>query len=87
MQFKTERITFEAAWKDGATKLVRLTTERLREKQNVKVIVGVAFAMFKSEGENDKTIQAHTIPESVYSEAAVSNFSRSEKRDLRKRMQ
>ena len=87
--FKKEHTTFEAAWKDGVARLVKLAAERIREKQNLKVVVGVELTIVKlnEDGEDKKTIHAHTMPESVYSEDAVDMFIRGKKGDLQKRMQ
>ena len=42
----------------------------MREKPNLKIVVGVECLIVKprEEEETEKTIHAHTMPESVYSE-------------------
>ena len=55
----------------------------------MKIVVGVECLIVKprEEEETEKTIHAHTMPESVYSEDAVDKFIRSKKGDLAKRLQ
>ncbi len=71
--------------------LVNLAAEKIREKQNLKVVVGVEFTIMKPiEGgdiHNIRTIHAHTMPEAVCSEDAITKFIRGKKGDLQKRMQ
>ena len=52
-------------------------------------MVGVECLIVKprEDAETEKTIHAHTMPESVYSEDAVNKFIRSKKGDLAKRLQ
>ncbi len=61
----------------------------MKEKQKMKIVVGVECIIIKprEDEETKKTIHAHTIPESVYSEDAVDKFIRSKKGDLAKRLQ
>ena len=89
IQFKKEHATFEAAWKDGVARLVRLAADKIREKRNLKIVVGVELTIVKLNGdeEDEKTIHAHTMPEAACSEDAVDKFTRSKKGDLAKRMQ
>ena len=89
VQFKKKHTTFEAAWKDGVLRLVRLAADKIREKDNLKVVIGIEFTIIKVNGdeEDEKTIHAHTMPEAVYSEDAVDKFIRSKRGDLAKRMQ
>ncbi len=94
LNFKKEHSSFEAAWKDGVAKLVNLAAEKIREKQNLKVVVGVEFTIMKPidaayEDAKDtiRTIHAHTMPEAVCSEDAITKFIRGKKGDLQKRMQ
>ena len=89
LKFKKVHTTFEAAWKDGVARLVKIASDTIREKQNLKIVVGVECLIVKprEEEETEKTIHAHTMPESVYSEEAVDKFIRSKKGDLAKRMQ
>ncbi len=81
--------TFEAAWKDSVARLAKIAADKIREKQNLKVVVGVECLIVtpREEEETEKTIHAHTMPESVYSEYAVDKFIRSKKGDLAKRLQ
>ena len=78
VKFKKVHSSFEAAWKDGVAKLVNIAAEKIREKQNLKVVVGVEFTIMKPiEGDamiSTRTIHAHTMPEAVYSEDAVTKF-------------
>ena len=69
--------------------MVKIASDTIREKQNLKIVVGVECLIVKprEEEETEKTIHAHTMPESVYSEDAVDKFIRSKKGDLAKRMQ
>ncbi len=64
-------------------KLVNLAAEKRREKQNLKVVVGVEFTIMKPiEGDdvhNIRTIHAHAMPEAVYSEDAITKFIRGKK--------
>ena len=74
-------------------RLVKMASDTIREKQNLKIVVGVECSIVKprEEEETEKTIHAHTMPESVYSEDAVDKFIRSkkgfQKGDLAKRLQ
>ena len=70
-------------------RLVKIASDTIREKQNLKIVVGVECLIVKprEEEESEKTIHAHTMPESVYSEDAVDKFIRSKKGDLAKRLQ
>ena len=67
LKFKKIQTTFEAAWKDGATRLVKIAADKIREKQNLKLVVGVECLIVKprEDEETEKTIHAHTMPESV----------------------
>ena len=89
LKFKKEHTTFEAAWKDGVARLVKIAADKVREKQNLKLVVGVECLIVKprEDEETEKTIHAHTMPESVYSEDAVDKFIRSKKGDLARRLQ
>ena len=89
LKFKKEHTTFEAAWKDGVARLVQIAAKKIREKTNLKLVVGVECLIVKprEDEETEKTIHAHTMPESVYSEDAVDKFFRSKKGDLAKRLQ
>jgi hypothetical protein len=89
LKFKKDHTTFEAAWKDGVARLVRIAADKIREKRNLKLVVGVECLIVKprEDEETEKTIHAHTMPESVYSEDAVDKFIRSKKGDLAKRLQ
>ena len=73
MTFKKIHTTFEAAWKDGVARLVKIAADKIREKRNLKVLVGVECTIVKprEDDETEKTIHAHTMPESVCSEDAV----------------
>ena len=89
IKFKTKHLTFDAAWKDGVSRLAKLAAQRLQEKQNLKIVVGCEFIIVKDVGgeEIEKTVHAHTMPEAIYSEDAADKFIRSKKGDLAKRMQ
>ena len=89
LNFKKIHTTFEAAWRDGVARLVKIAADEIREKQNLKIVVGVECLIVqpREEEETEKTIHAHTMPESVYSEDAVDKFIRSKKGDLAKRLQ
>ena len=89
LRFKKVHTTFEAAWKDGLARLIRIATEKFKEKNNLKIVVGVECLIVKprEDEETEQTIHAHTMPESIYSEDAVDKFIRSKKGDLSKRMQ
>ena len=84
MKFKKVHTTFEAAWKDGVARLAKIAADKIREKPNLKIVVGVECAIVKPREEEatEKTIHAHTMPESVYSEDAVDKFTKSKKSDL-----
>ena len=41
IKFKKTHTTFEAAWKDGVARLVKIASDTIREKQNLKIVVGV----------------------------------------------
>ncbi len=68
-------------------RLVRIAADKIKEKPNLKLVVGVECLVVKprEDEETEKTI--HTMPESVYSEDAVNKFIRSKKGDLAKRLQ
>ena len=89
IKFKTKHLTFDAAWKDGVSRLAKLAAQRLQEKQNLKIVVGCEFIIVKDVGgeEIEKTVHAHTMPEAIYSEDAADKFIRAKKGDLAKRMQ
>jgi len=78
LRFKKVHTTFEAAWKDGLTRLIRIATDKLKEKKNLKIVVGVECLIVKprEEDETEQTIHAHTMPESIYSEDVVDKFIR-----------
>ncbi len=61
-----ERSTFEAEWKDGVARLVRLATGTMREKRHLKIVVGFDSAMvaLKEGGEDAQTAHASAMPES-----------------------
>ena len=86
LKFKKVHTTFEAAWKDGVVRLIKIASDTIKEKKNLKIVVGVECLIVKprEEDETEKTIHAHTMPESVYSEEAVDKFIRSKKGDLAK---
>ena len=91
LEFKKEYKVFEVAWKDGVQRLIKAAQSKLAEKQNLKIVVGVEIIISKpGSGDNDpdtKTIHAHTMPESVYSEEGVGPLIKNKKNDLQKRMQ
>ena len=62
IKFKKTHTTFEAAWKDGVARLVKIASDTIREKQNLKIVVGVECLIVKprEEKETEKTIHAHT---------------------------
>ena len=62
LKFKKEHTTFEAAWKDGVARFVKIAAEKIREKQNLKLVVGVECLIVKprEDEETEKTIHAHT---------------------------
>ncbi len=57
-------------------RLVKTASDTIREKRNLKIVVGVECLIVKprEEEETEKTIHAHTMPESVYSEDAEINL-------------
>ena len=57
-------------------RLVKIAADKIRENQNLKLVVGVECLIVKprEDEETEKTIHAHTMPESVYSEDAVDNL-------------
>ena len=74
VKFKKLHTTFDSAWKDGVSALVKLAAQRLKEKQNLKIVVGCEFTIVKPTEDGEelaKTIHAHTMPEAVYSEEAA----------------
>ena len=50
IKFKTKRLTFDAAWKDGVSRLAKLAAQRLQEKQKFKIVVGCEFIIVKEVG-------------------------------------
>ncbi len=86
---KQTHTTFETVWKDGAANIVKVAADKIREKQNLKAVVGVECLIVKprEEEETEKTIHTHTMPESVYSEDAADKVIRSSKGDLANRLQ
>ena len=47
LKFKKEHTTFEAAWKDGVARLVKIAADTIREKQKLKLVVGVECLIVK----------------------------------------
>ena len=47
LKFKKIHTTFEAAWKDGVARLVKIASDTIREKQNLKIVVGVECLIVK----------------------------------------
>ena len=47
LKFKKIHTTFEAAWKDGVTRLVKIAADKIKEKQNLKLVVGVECLIVK----------------------------------------
>jgi hypothetical protein len=47
LKFKKIHTTCEAAWEDGVVRLVKLASDTIREKQNLKVVVGVECLIVK----------------------------------------
>ena len=70
-------------------RLVKIAADKNKEKQNLKLVVGVECLIVKPREDEgiEKTIHAHTMPESVYSEDAVDKFIRSKKGDLARRLE
>ena len=90
LDLKNEYTDFNAAWKSGVLRLIKLADSRLEEKPNIKIVVGVEVIIIKpgQEGEDkEATIHAHTMPESVYSKEGAAPMIRSKKADLQKRLQ
>ena len=69
--------------------MIRLASDNIREKQNLKIVIGCEFTIVKEVGgeEQEKTVHAHTMPEAIYSEEAVDKFIRANKGDLATRTQ
>jgi len=90
LKFKTEYAVFDAAWKDGVSRLIKLAQGKIREKTNLKIVVGVEVVISKTRTGHDepdtKTIHAHTMPESVYSEEDVDRIIKAKRTDLHKRL-
>jgi hypothetical protein len=90
LDFKNEYTDFNAAWKSGVLRLIKLAENRLEEKPNIKIVVGVEVIIIKpgqEEEDKEATIHAHTMPESVYSKEGAAPMIRSKKADLQKRLQ
>ena len=52
LKFKKIHTTSEAAWKDGVARLVRIAADKIKEKQNLQLVVGVECLVVKPrEGE------------------------------------
>ena len=86
VRFKAEHKTFDEAWRAGVSALVKLASNRIREKRNLKIVVGCELKIAKTVAgadEDEKTIHVHTM----HSEDAVDKFIRSKKGDLAKRVQ
>ena len=47
LKFKKIHTTFEAAWKDGVARLVQIAAKKIREKTNLKLVVGVECLIVK----------------------------------------
>ena len=47
LKFKKIHTTFEAAWKDGVARLVKIASDTIREKRNLKIVVGVECLIVK----------------------------------------
>ena len=47
LKFKKIHTTFEAAWKDGVARLVKIASDKIREKTNLKLVVGVECLIVK----------------------------------------
>ena len=47
LKFKKIHTTFEAAWKDGVARLVKIAADKIKEKQNSKLVVGVECLIVK----------------------------------------
>ena len=61
LKFKKEHTSFEAAWKDGVARLVKIAADKIREKQNLKLVVGVECLIVKPrEGEEIEKRYTHT---------------------------
>ena len=53
LKFKKIHTTFEAAWKDGVARLVKIAADKIREKQNLKIVVGVECLIVKPREDED----------------------------------
>ncbi len=64
MQLKKEHITFEAAWKGGVARLVKIATHRIKKKQNLNGVLGVECSLVKprEDEEDEKATHVYTMP-------------------------
>ena len=53
LKFITTHTTFEAAWKDGVARLVKIASDTIREKQNLEIVVGVECLIVKPREEEE----------------------------------
>ena len=53
LKFKKEHTTFDAAWKDGVARLVKIAADKIREKRNLKLVVGVECLIVKPREEEE----------------------------------
>ncbi len=76
LKFKKIHTTCEAEWKDGVARLVKIAADNIKEKRNLKIVVGVECLIVKPREDEETltTIHAHTMPESVYSEESLENM-------------
>jgi hypothetical protein len=85
VMFRKEYTVFAAAWRAAVNRLIKLAEEKIKDKKNIKIVVGIEFVITKPDTD-DMTIHAHTFPESVYSEESVKDIIKGKKEDLEKRM-
>ena len=89
LEFKQEYTVFDAAWHDGVDALIKMAKDKIMEKKNIKIVVGVEVIIAKpvvGGEEQTKTIHAHTMPESVYNDDDVAKTIKGKKVDLHERL-
>ena len=81
LEFLHDYNNFNSAWSAGVKRLITLAESRIKEKKNIKLVIGAEIVITKPV-EDDSVgliIYAHTSPESAYSESGVAAIVRGKK--------
>ncbi len=61
LDFKNEYTDFNAAWKSGVVRLIKLAESRIEEKPNIKIVIGMEVIIIKP-GEDGEDMKQQSMP-------------------------